>query len=134
MDNIEMIKGWLKLALLDWRAIEVLSPQEHKGVIIYHAQQFVEKLCKAIISSLGFEPPKTHNPSQIIDDLISSVKLGELKLNLEKKVMSIFEHIVSLARTLEDEKTRPRYGIRYLDKIIPPDEFYSIDQVKNPFK
>ena len=129
MDNIKLVSGWLKLALENWRAVKALNCEEHRGACVYHAQQFVEKICKAIIAALGFEPPKAHNPSVEIDSIITEFKLGRLELKLDKKQISILEHISTLSKTLEDERTRPRYGVRHFDTIIPPDEYYSIDQV-----
>ncbi|MGQ4891297.1 MAG: HEPN domain-containing protein [Candidatus Njordarchaeia archaeon] len=129
MDNIKLVAGWLKLALEDWKAVKALNCKEHRGACVYHAQQFVEKICKAVIAALGFEPPKSHNPSVEIDSIITDLKIGSLEIKLDKKQLNVLERISSLSKTLEDERTRPRYGIRHFDTIIPPDEYYSVDQV-----
>jgi len=133
LNNIELIKGWIQLALRDWDVVESLNSTVHRGPIIYHIQQFVEKLCKSIIVSLGFEPPKTHFPSKIIDSILIEIELGNLNLQISKKEQEILEKISSLAKSIEDENVRPRYGIRHLDIIILPDEIYSEDQI-NLFK
>jgi len=130
MDNVKLVESWLKLALEDWKLIQSIDYKTHKGAAVYHAQQFVEKLCKAIIAALGFEPPKTHNPSWEIDNILSDAKLGRLRIKLDKDSIDLLEKISAISKTLEDEKTRPRYGVRHGDFIIPPEEYYSIDTVR----
>ena len=49
---------------------------------------------------------------------------------LSEKARYIIEEIISVAKSLEDEVTRPRYGVRHADRIILPDELYSVDTVK----
>lgn len=130
MDNLRLVEGWIRLALEDWRLIESIDYTRYKGATVYHAQQFVEKLCKAIIAALGFEPPKTHKPSWEIDSILTDIRLGNVKLSIDSEVIELLEKISALAKTLEDEGTRPRYGVRHRDGIIPPDDYYSIDHVK----
>jgi len=130
MDNMELTGSWLKLAIEEWKLIEQIDISTNRGSAVYHAQQFVEKLCKAIIAALGFEPPKTHAPSWVIDSIISDHKLGIINLNLSKQDIYRLEQISSLAKTLEDERTRPRYGVRHGNIIVSPNEYYSTDAVK----
>lgn len=130
MNNIDLLRGWIKLALQDWEAMRSLNPDLHKGAVVYHMQQFVEKLCKAIIVSLGFEPPKTHFPSKLIDSILIDIELGNLDIQISRKEKEFLEKISSLAKSIEDENVRPRYGIRHLDVIILPDEIYSKRQIE----
>lgn len=118
------------MALSDWTAIKKLSPEEDKGVIIYHIQQFVEKLLKGLITSLGYEPPKTHFPSRFIDRLLGDYELGEIDLDLSKEEVDILERIISIAKVVEDEGVKPRYGVHHHNRIILPNELYSTDQIK----
>ena len=130
MDNIDLLKGWIQLALKDWDAARSLNVNVHRGPIVYHIQQFVEKLCKAVIVSLGFEPPKTHFPSKIIDSILTEIELGNLKLQMTREEKNLLEKISNLAKSIEDENVRPRYGIRHVDLIILPEEIYSKDQIE----
>ncbi len=130
LDNIDLIKGWIQLALNDWSVIKSLDYSVHRGPIVYHLQQFVEKLCKAILIALGFESPKTHFPSRLIDSILIDIELGHLNIQISRKEKEILEKISSLAKSIEDEGVRPRYGIRHIDLIILPDEIYSEDRVK----
>ena len=130
MDNYEIAKGWFKLALADWRVVEKLSINENRGAIVYHLQQFVEKLCKGVIAVLGFEPPRTHTPSMEIDRILTDIRIGSLRVSVDEETLRDLERLSLLAKTFEDEGTRPRYGVRHVNKIILPDEYYSIDTVR----
>ncbi len=128
MDNKKIVIGWLNLAFEDWDAVKKLEISTNKGVIVYHLQQFVEKICKALISALGYEPPKTHSPSRELETILFDIE--DKGMNIPKEIFSKIDTLISIARTLEDEKTRPRYGVRHADFIIPPNEYYSRETVE----
>ena len=130
MNNYEIAKSWFRLALADWRVIEKLDINENRGAIVYHLQQFVEKLCKGILALLGFEPPRTHTPSTEIDRILADIYVGSLRLDVDNETLRDLERLSSLAKTFEDEGTRPRYGVRHANRIILPDEYYSTDTVR----
>ena len=120
-------KDWIILALEDYDVVGSLNIHRHRGAIVYHLQQFVEKLCKAVICLYSQEPPRTHRPSTIIDQIIAEAEVGQIRMGREER--NILIAISSLAKTFEDEATRPRYGVRHHDRIIPPNKYYSVDQI-----
>jgi len=130
LNNIEIVNGWLKLAIEDWNAAKRMSIEENRGAIVFHLQQFVEKVTKAIIAALGYEPPKTHNPSRDLENILLDISAGEIKLDIRREIMNDLKVLISIAKTFEDEKTRPRYGVRHAQRIITPNEYYSPMHVK----
>ncbi len=132
MDNEKIVMGWLSLALEDWDVVKNLDFSINKGAIVYHLQQFVEKICKAIILALGYEPPKTHTPSRELESILLDIE--EKKLNISREIVRKIGILVSIAKTFEDEKTRPRDGVRHVDFIIPPNEYYSRETVEMFFR
>jgi len=116
VDNIELVKGWLRLALEDWASIIELDYKKHRGIVVYHSQQFVEKLCKAIIASLGFEPPKTHTPSVEIDSIIAEYRLGNMKAPLNETLINILEQI-SLQKYPLRKPTVSNRGMNQRNKV-----------------
>ncbi len=130
MNRFSLIEGWVDLAISDLKTVSKLSIIEDRGAIVFHLQQCVEKILKAIIVSLGFDPPKTHFPSKKLEEILVEIELGNLDLNIDPSARLRIERIISVARTLEDEVTRPRYGVRHADRIILPDELYSTDIIR----
>lgn len=127
---MDLVEGWIKLAISDFKVATRLSVYEHRGAIMYHLQQSVEKIIKAIIALLGYEPPRTHFPTKKLEEILFEVDTGESSIRLDKECREIIELIMSIAKTFEDEGTRPRCGIRHSEGIILPDDFYSVDTIK----
>jgi len=88
------------------------------------------RILKSIIVALGFDPPKTHFPSKKLEEILVDVELGNLDLDISPSIRMMIEKIINIARSLEDEVTRPRYGVRHVDRIIHPDDLYSTDIIK----
>ncbi len=133
MNLSALIKGWIELALNDLKVASELNIYEYRGPIVYHLQQCVEKILKGIIVALGFDPPRTHFPSKKLEEILLEAELGNLEIKLSQNCKNLLEAIISVAKSLEDEVTRPRYGVRHADKIILPNELYSTDVVKMYF-
>lgn len=69
----EETKDWVALADMDLAAAEVLLERGLYPPVIFHCQQAVEKLLKAIwLERTGEVPPRTHN----LVDLASELKLS----------------------------------------------------------
>ena len=130
MDLDKLVEGWINLALSDLKVASELNVYSYRGAIVFHLQQCVEKLLKGIIVALGFEPPRTHFPSKKIEEILLEVELEKLSVELSDRCRSLLESIINVAKSLEDEVTRPRYGVRHVDRIVLPDELYSIDTVR----
>jgi len=54
---------WLGIAAADCRATELLlaAPDPPRAIVAFHAQQYVEKLLKAVLALRGEDPPRTHS-------------------------------------------------------------------------
>ena len=68
MSREEIAEKWLKKALADLRVAEKLCEiSEEPWIIVFHAQQAVEKALKAYLVLHNKHFGKTHNLSQLID-------------------------------------------------------------------
>ena len=130
MNRLLLIEDWIDLAISDLKAVSKLSIIENRGAVVFHLQQCTEKILKAIIVALGFDPPKTHFPSRKLEEILVDVELGNLELDISPGIRTRIERIINIARSIEDEVTRPRYGIRHVDRIIHPYDLYSTDIIK----
>ena len=52
-----------------------VTDQPNYDAVCFHAQQCVEKLMKAVLTSLGHEPPHTHHLIRL-NELLKSASLG----------------------------------------------------------
>ncbi len=84
---------------------------------VYHAQQASEKACKALLALFGVEAGKTHFPSELLREIVSEEKAPP-------SISGKLEEVLLYARTLEDQRTAPRYGWETPRRIIKPSEIY----------
>lgn len=57
----DLIAEWVRKAEMDCKSVELLIPQSDLGeVVVFHAQQAVEKLLKAMLTRHQIEFPKSH--------------------------------------------------------------------------
>jgi len=120
--NLNQFREWISMAVSDLKSAITLYRNGLKASVVFHAQQFAEKICKALLVIFGEIPVKSHFPSRqlekIIDDYLLDGKIG----SSEKDYL---DTIVTLSATLEDEKAKPRYGVFHANKLIKPDDLYS---------
>ncbi len=119
--NGDLFYSWLQMAHNDILVALSLYKSKQWAATIFHLQQAVEKLEKALLTLNGVEPRKTHTPSRDLLRIISSFDIP---------IQNILFQIVTLARTIEDEGTRPRYGIRHVNGIKTPQEIYNEENAK----
>ena len=123
--NIQLCKDWIKLSSSDWQIAKSAQREKNIGPCVYHLQQFAEKLVKALICLFAEEPAPSHFPSKQLRKIID-VRVDELSEEVKKAITNI----ITLATTLEDERTRPRYGIRHKRRIKLPEEYYSEEDIE----
>ena len=65
----DAVRQWQAKAQSDWIAVEVLraSAECPRDVVCFHAQQFAEKLLKALLTRHGVETPRTHDLRRLIE-------------------------------------------------------------------
>lgn len=54
-------EAWLKIAAEDLQAAEALFERRLYRMVCFHAQQSVEKICKALLADREVDFPRTHN-------------------------------------------------------------------------
>ena len=118
LDWISMAEDDLRDVLRDYEAGSYASA-------VFHAELASQKALKAIITTLGLEPIKTHKPALQIKALIA----GGL-IQLEKQLMEKLQTIISYAVSLEDQGVMPKYGWETRNRIIKPSEIYDKEKAK----
>lgn len=128
--NYQRAKEWLRLAFNNIeRVIRDYKLEDYAGSI-FRIQLSIEQLQKSLIFLLGLHFKKTHEPSKILNSftLNQNQKIGESHL---KKI----HDIVKLAKDIENEETKTRYGVIEHGKLITPEDRYdrsdSIEYIKD---
>ena len=83
---IEAVKPWLAVIDRDIDAIHnnLFGPRPTVTAAAYHCQQAAEKLVKAVLVSLGQNPPKIHNIVALVNAVPADHPLRPLLLPLER--------------------------------------------------
>ena len=77
---------------------------------------------------MGLKVEKTHNPTDIIEDIL--ISKSALSFNLETK--KILEKILKYSKFFENEGVQTRYGTIKNNKLIIAEEIYqSFEDIKN---
>ncbi len=115
---------WMKMAEEDLNDASLDIENSRFPSSVFHSQQCAEKVCKAILSSLGIESGKTHFPSSVLELMV----MRGNKFQLLNKELEILYRIVNFSKLLESQKESPRYGWETVDKIIMPSEIYDANK------
>ncbi len=115
---------WFKMAEEDLKDASLDIENSRFPSSVFHSQQCAEKVCKAILSSLGIESGKTHFPSSILELMV----IRGNKFQLSTREMDTIVRIVNFSKLLESQKESPRYGWETVDKIIMPSEIYDANK------
>src|SRR5574341_1017218 len=121
---------WLKMAEEDLKDASIDMQNNRFPSAVFHSQQSCEKVCKAILSSLGIEAGKTHFPSSLIELMV----IRGNKYQLQRDDLEALEKIVNFSKLLESQKESPRYGWETVDRIIMPSEIYDANKAEVLFK
>ncbi len=123
--NYKKTKDWFKLAFnnLD-RVIRNYKVKDYADCV-FRIQLSIEQLQKALLFLLGLQFKKTYEPSIIIESFLSSENS-----NIEEDKRNSLLNIANLAKDLEQEETKTRYGIMKGENLIPPEEEYDIIKTK----
>lgn len=124
MKNTQKTRDWLHMALKEYDAAIDDFRNGRNSEVIQHAQQCAERVCKSILSFLGFAVKKTHHPSDyIVEEILERPEVSQSSGLSEDEVKYLVD-IVTLSSPLERQGTMPRYGWETKDRIITPDEIY----------
>lgn len=134
MMNIHKARDWLHMALRELDAANGDLKDGRNSESIQHSQQCAERICKSIISFLGFVLKKTHHPADyIVEQILEKPEIIQ-SLELSSDEVKILVEIVTLSSPLEKQGTMPRYGWETRDRIITPDEIYKEEISKMMFE
>jgi len=100
--NTDKARDWMDMAEYDLEDAELDLQHGRFPSAVYHAQQASEKACKALLALFGVEAGKTHFPSELLREIASEEKAPP-------SISGKLEEVLLYARTLEDQRTAPRY-------------------------
>ena len=98
MDNHSESCNWLVLCLVNLRRAFILELDQDYPSCVFHLQQSVEFLTKALITLLGVEPRKSHDPGEQLKGILS-----------KKMVHDALSDVLMLSSTLSLEYLNSRY-------------------------
>ena len=114
---------WFKFALEDYRAIQNLKGKKLHRIVLFHAQQFFEKMIKGIIYKKGSSPPRTH-------DLVVLSKKIDLNLSNYNLNKSDLEFLTSV---YIETRYPPDLGLLPEGEPSEEDEIYAVSLVEKLF-
>ena len=117
--NHTKTKEWFNLAFnnLD-RVIRNYKLRDYADCV-FRIHLSTEQLQKSLLFLLGLQFRKTHEPSVIIESFLLKQDI-DIEEDINKKLLKI----AKLARTIEQEETKTRYGSIRKGKLIKPEEEY----------
>jgi HEPN domain-containing protein len=77
-------KNWIDFAKTDINAAsELLKETEYNNIVLFHCQQSVEKVIKAIYEEMNIAVPKIHNLVKLYSSLPNNIKM-EINLKIDE--------------------------------------------------
>ena len=120
--SIELARAFLIEAKTDLESAKILLNAKKYGRVIFHCQQAVEKVVKALLHAKGFRVIKTHEVSPL---LVMEVTREEVK-NLGK--------LVEVVRDFELQFPKTRYPIPHGKGILIPSLYFKSSDAKRAIK
>jgi HEPN domain-containing protein len=114
MTNGELAEGLFRQAKSRYKTMNAALQEEDYAYVIRTAQECVELCLKALLISVGVDPPKWHDVGTILLDHASRFP------SIDKKAV---EEMAFISRNLRGDREKSMYG----DDItgLPPDRLYS---------
>lgn len=82
--------AWLEFAKRDYQtAKQLLDDDFLANIVLFHTQQFIEKVLKAVFEELDIEIPKLHNTVKLFKIIESATKLN-LNIDTLHEVDSVY--------------------------------------------
>ncbi len=114
MTNNEMAQGLFRQAKSRYRTMNEAFQNEDYSYTIRTAQECVELCLKALLISVGIDPPKWHDVGAILLEHISRFS------SISKEVI---DEMAFISRNLRGDREKSMYGDDILQ--LPPDRLYS---------
>ncbi|MFO8175133.1 MAG: HEPN domain-containing protein [Gemmatimonadota bacterium] len=67
MHNTELARDYIQRAAARLRAVDVLFEAESWADVVRESQEIVELALKALLRSVGIDPPRTHDVSEVLE-------------------------------------------------------------------
>jgi HEPN domain-containing protein len=126
--NFSQGKSWIISAISDVKIVITGIQNEYYSLVAFRSQFAVEKFNKAILSFMGLKIEKTHTPTDILEDIISSK--SSLIIDVETK--KVLEKILKFSKFFENEGVQTRYGTIKNNKLVIAEEIYqSFEDIKS---
>lgn len=114
MTNEEFAHGLFRQATSRYRTINVAFQNEDYPYVVRTAQECVELCLKALLISVGIDPPKWHDVGAILQDHASRFpSIGKQDI----------DEMAFISRNLRGDREKSMYGDDVLR--LPPDRLYS---------
>ncbi len=114
MTNEELAQGLFRQAKSRYRTMNEAFQSEDFAYTVRTAQECVELCLKALLISVGIDPPKWHDVGSILQDHASRFP------SIDKKII---DEMAFISRSLRGDRERSMYGDDVLH--LPPDRLYS---------
>ena len=114
MTNEELASGLLRQAESRFKTMKEAYQAADYPYTVRAAQECVELSLKAVLISIGIDPPKWHDVGTILLDHAD-------RFSSEEK--ALLEEIAFISRSLRGEREKSMYGDEVLR--LPPDRLYS---------
>jgi len=114
MTNEELAKGLFRQAKSRYKTMNEAFQNEDYAYVIRTAQECIELCLKALLISVGIDPPKWHDVGPILKDNASRFASIEDRL---------IDEMAFISRNLRGDREKSMYGDDILR--LPPDHLYS---------
>lgn len=111
MQNRDLARDYLRRSQARLRALDTLVAEESWADVVREAQEIVELTLKALLRSVGIEPPRIHD---VADVLLSEVRV------LPEPLVAHVSSLAEASRSLRRDRELAFYGA----EDLTPSDFY----------
>lgn len=112
MRNLELARDYVRRAEIRLRALDVLFDAESWADVVRESQEIVELTLKALLRTLGVEPPRVHDVSAV---------LSSERARAPRALVSHIDTLVNASRELRRDRELAFYGA----EDLTPSAFYT---------
>lgn len=112
MHNTELARDYIQRASARLRAVEVLFEAESWADVVRESQEIVELALKALLRSVGIDPPRVHDVSEVLE-----AEAHRLPGSLRKELKTL----TRISRDLRRDRELAFYGA----EDLTPSGFYT---------
>ena len=112
MHNTELARDYIQRAAARLRAVDVLFEAESWADVVRESQELVELALKALLRSVGIDPPRIHDVSDVLEAEAS---------RLPKHLREELKTLTGISRDLRRDRELAFYGA----EDLTPSGFYT---------